>query len=142
MRNESKGDKNMKKFLFLFFIGMICFFMKTNVHAEDFIAQIGTNTYTNLQDALDNVQEGQTIKLLRDIQGNESYQRSADKTAITFTLDLNTHSITSTTSNAILSINDSSTITIKGNGKIENTGNSAALLIFKGKVILESVLQS
>ena len=60
----------------------------------DFQAAIGNNKFVTLQEALDNVEDNQTIKLLNRVELNTGYLRM--HRAVNFTLDLNGYKIHST----------------------------------------------
>lgn len=104
---------------------------------EEAYVQIGDKTYTDLQQALNEVTNGQTIKLLHNIESDNGFGRNLEQSAINFTIDLNGFSISTNSSNPTLTISDGSTVTIIGSGKVENKGSSAALHVKKGKVTLK-----
>ena len=60
----------------------------------DFQAAIGNNKFVTLQEALDNVEDNQTVKLLNRVELNSGYLRM--HRAVNFTLDLNGYKIHST----------------------------------------------
>ena len=89
------------------------------------VASIGDEGYATLQEAFDAVQDGDTIKLLKDIEVNEGsngvrYDGDAD-----FTVDFNGFTFTSNTTNsAFVIVSDSSTDVTLKNGTI-TAGSSA-----------------
>lgn len=54
---------------------------------------VATKTFYNLQSALDAVKEGQTVWLYKDIETTQGYDINR---GVSFALDLNSHTITST----------------------------------------------
>lgn len=63
-------------------------------------AQIGTTQYTTLWEALEKVQDGQTIEILRDISNEELTLFCSCEASFNITIDLNDHTIYESTTNS------------------------------------------
>ena len=70
------------------------------------VVSIGDISYTTLQDAIDNVNDGDIIKLLSDIKGCFTFNKSGK----TITLDLNGHTIDGNQNNTVITINSGTLI--------------------------------
>ncbi len=100
--------------------------------------------YDRLDDALNEVQNNQTIVMLKDLgvptdSGNNGFVEKKGTKVTGVVLDLNNHTIASSDANKnTVEIEDDSSITIK-NGTIKHTENRIALKVGKGEVTLENV---
>ena len=155
----------MKKNLLGIFLVLVSVLLIGNVYAqktgtctdpdEQCAASIGDVKYKTLDDALNDAEEGDTVKVLNTVivgvtggeQNKEGHQangqigRLASKNSpIHFTLDLNGQLLTSANSKPLLVIEDGSQLTIKdstGSGKIVHTNGLPAILVSKGTAILD-----
>lgn len=105
-----------------------------------FVAQIGSQDYESLADAVSAARDGQTVTLLTDVEQNT--QLTIDKS---ITLDLNGKTISNTVdiwgdnTNAILSITNGAKVTIAGNGTIDAKENDCyAINVVKGDLTIEN----
>ena len=90
---------------------------------KDVVALVGNKEYTDFQEALNDVKDGQTITLTDDVLGGGFDTEGKDETK--FTIDLNNYKITNQTGwwdTLVISEGD---VTIK-NGTIENLSDSEA----------------
>lgn len=145
----------MKKITNLMLVAIIAMVaVVTSVSAESVecsnsskVASIdGTTCYDSLNEAITNAGNGKTIKLEKEIdlstQDNSKIYIIVSN-AGNLILDLNGHKITSAQSGqATLRVEGGGTLTIKDSstgGSIEHTGDVVAVLVKKGKVILDGV---
>lgn len=105
-----------------------------------YVAEVGSNKYETLQAAIDAAEDGQTVRLLADVEQNT--QLAIDKS---ITLDLNGKTIKNTediwgdTANAILSITSGAKVTITGNGTIDAKENDCYTInVVKGDLTIEN----
>ncbi len=104
------------------------------------VASIGDKGYATLQEAFNAVQDGDTIKLLKDIEVNEGsngvrYDGDAD-----FTVDFNGFTFTSNTTNSAFVIvsNNSTDVTLK-NGTITAGSNAYCTVITDGADVVVTI---
>ncbi len=98
------------------------------------VAKIGTNYYSSISDAI-NAQNSSTIDLLVNVK--EKINIPSNKN---ITLNLNEKTITTTTENkTICTILNYGTLTLKGNGTINSTGNIGGAIMNYGTLTNESV---
>lgn len=107
-------------------------------------AQIGNTTYNELWQALEAVQDGQTIEILRDITNQEVLLSRDCNTAFSITIDLNGHTISESTSNSpaftYLSSNGSIAPTVKiQDGTLTCTSKSSVGSPFSSGIWVESL---
>ena len=116
---------------------------------ESGAAQIGETVYPTLPDAVNAAQDGDTIKLLSDVElSNEVGEKGLSVSEGSFTLDLNNKTLKGAIWKQLLEVSGTANITIK-NGSLVNTmtgyagGSSAtelvALKISGGTVALDKV---
>ena len=105
-----------------------------------FVAEVGSKKYESLADAVAAAQDGQTVRLLADVEQNT--QLSINKS---ITLDLNGKTIKNTVdiwgknANAILSITNGAKVTITGNGTIDAKENDCYTInVVKGDLTIEN----
>ena len=105
-----------------------------------YVAEIGSQGYESLTEAIGAAQDGQTVRLLADVEQNT--QLAIDKS---ITLDLNGKTIRNTkdiwgdTANAILSITSGAKVTITGNGTIDAKENDCYTInVVKGDLTIEN----
>lgn len=116
-----------KKIYFSIFMSMLMLFaMSVNVFAVDEVAKIGDTPYETLENAISNVQSGETIKLIANVELTEGITINGGKT---FTLDLNGNNISAP--DTTLTIQNAN-VTITGSGKIEETSPNYGAIILKG----------
>lgn len=116
-----------KKIYFSIFASMLMLFaMSVNVFAVDEVAKIGDTPYETLENAISNVQSGETIKLIANVELTEGITINGGKT---FTLDLNGNNISAP--DTTLTIQNAN-VTITGSGKIEETSPNYGAIILKG----------
>lgn len=116
-----------KKIYFSIFVSMLMLFaMSVNVFAVDEVAKIGDTPYETLENAISNVQSGETIKLIANVELTEGITINGGKT---FTLDLNGNNISAP--DTTLTIQNAN-VTITGSGKIEETSPNYGAIILKG----------
>ena len=93
--------------------------------AAEYVAQIGTQGYATLQEAIDAAKSGDTIVLKKSISATEigeKKQLQFEKEAMNLTLDLNQNTITAEAGEAIAVNAANITLTVK-NGTIKNFAN-------------------
>ena len=105
-----------------------------------YVAEIGSQGYESLTEAIDAAQDGQTVRLLADVEQNT--QLTINKS---ITLDLNGKTIRNTediwgdTANAILSITSGAKVTITGNGIMDAKENDCYTInVAKGDLTIEN----
>lgn len=105
-----------------------------------FVAEVGSTKYETLAEAVAAAEDGQTVRLLADVEQNT--QLAIDKS---ITLDLNGKTIKNTAdiwgdnANAILSITKGAKVTITGNGTIDAKENDCyAINMVKGDLTIEN----
>ena len=105
-----------------------------------FVAEIGSTKYETLADAVAAAEDGQTVRLLADVEQNT--QLTIDKS---ITLDLNGKTISNTVdiwgdnTNAILSIKKGAKVTITGNGTIAAKENDCYTInVVNGDLTIEN----
>lgn len=105
-----------------------------------YVAEIGSQGYESLTEAVAAAEDGQTVRLLADVEQNT--QLAIDKS---ITLDLNGKTIKNTediwgdTANAILSITSGAKVTITGNGTIDAKENDCYTInVVKGDLTIEN----
>ena len=110
------------------------------VKVGKYVAEVGSTKYETLADAVAAAQDGQTVRLLADVEQNT--QLAIDKS---ITLDLNGKTIKNTediwgdTANAILSITSGAKVTITGNGTIDAKENDCYTInVAKGDLTIEN----
>ena len=110
------------------------------VKEGQYVAQIGSKKYETLADAVAAAQDGQTVRLLADVEQNT--QLTIGKS---ITLDLNGKTIKNTvdiwgdTANAILSITNGAKVTITGNGIMDAKANDCYTInVVKGDLTIEN----
>ena len=112
------------------------------VKVGKYVAEVGSTKYETLTDAVAAAQDGQTVRLLADVEQNT--QLSIDKS---ITLDLNGKTIKNTeaiwnddgTSVAILSITNGANVTITGNGTIAAKENDCYTInVVNGDLTIEN----
>ena len=106
-----------------------------------YVAQIGDVKFESLQEAIDAVAEGETVKLMADVTITEpAYGQNAlnHARAINFTLDLNGKTLSADTGNSVFRFNisgsgatDDVTVTIK-NGTVVSGANTWCTLMSSG----------
>ena len=112
-------------------------------------AQIGETVYSTLPEAVNAAQDGDTIKLLSDVElSNEVGENGLSVSEGSFTLDLNNKTLKGAIWNQLLEVSGTANITIK-NGSLVNTQtgpaatatstNLVALKISGGTVALDNV---
>ena len=102
---------------------------KTNV---TLVAQVGLNKYESLADALTAAKDGDTVKLVSNIQTGEGIE-----VAKKITLDMAEHTITSSV-NQVFTVTDSGDLTITGNGTIAGPTGEAAINLDSKAVLMVS----
>ncbi|MCD7744597.1 MAG: hypothetical protein LUI13_04810 [Lachnospiraceae bacterium] len=114
--------RRIKKMLLPFLLSMVIAVLYGTVSMADAgtAAQIGETGYASLEAAVAAVQSGETIVLQEDLAYAEVV--SVNRSGISFTLDLNGHTLQFTGSNAYLHIKNG-TVTVK-NGTISNSTDS------------------
>ena len=110
------------------------------VKVGKYVAEIGSQGYESLTEAIGAAQDGQTVRLLADVEQNT--QLAIDKS---ITLDLNGKTIKNTAdiwgdnANAILSIKNGAKVTITGNGTIDAKENDCYTInVAKGDLTIEN----
>ena len=110
------------------------------VKVGKYVAEVGSTKYETLADAVAAAQDGQTVRLLADVEQNT--QLTINKS---ITLDLNGKTIRNTediwgdTANAILSIKNGAKVTITGNGTIDAKENDCYTInVAKGDLTIEN----
>ena len=105
-----------------------------------YVAEIGSQGYESLTEAVAAAEDGQTVRLLADVEQNT--QLAIDES---ITLDLNGKTIKNTediwgdTANAILSITSGAKVTITGNGTIDAKENDCYTInVVKGDLTIEN----
>ena len=105
-----------------------------------FVAEVGSTKYESLAEAVAAAEDGQTVRLLADVEQNT--QLSINKS---ITLDLNGKTIKNTVdiwgdnTNAILSITNGAKVTITGNGTIDAKENDCYTInVVKGDLTIEN----
>lgn len=105
-----------------------------------YVAEIGSQGYESLTEAVAAAEDGRTVRLLADVEQNT--QLAIDKS---ITLDLNGKTIKNTediwgdTANAILSITSGAKVTITGNGTIDAKENDCYTInVVKGDLTIEN----
>ncbi|MDY3920419.1 MAG: hypothetical protein SOZ59_15735 [Candidatus Limivivens sp.] len=110
----------------LCFLVCVCaVFFGMNVSAAGTVAKIGSKKYSSLQAAVNKVKQGQTIKLQKDLKVQPKTLRDSVFTVnrkVSFTLDLNKHTLTCVGTYARIYINKGF-VTIK-NGTMKRVNNS------------------
>ncbi len=120
-----------KKILFFVMAIMATTFLVPNVYAgTSVVAKIGSSEYSTLQEAINAATAGETVTLVADTK--EDITIAADKDII---LDTGTFTLTNNTGNTIT---NSGTLTIKGNGTIDNVSHGKGALVNKGTVTVLS----
>ena len=111
-----------------------------SVKEGKYVAEIGSQGYESLTEAVAAAEDGQTVRLLADVEQNT--QLAIDKS---ITLDLNGKTIRNTkdiwgdTANAILSITSGAKVTITGNGTIDAKENDCYTInVVKGDLTIEN----
>ena len=94
------------------------------------VAEVGNIGYSTLADAVAAAQSGETVKLLKDV--TEDVVIPADKT---ITLDLNGKKLTNVNSDTI-TVNKGATLTINGEGTVDNVTHQKTTIYNKGTVTL------
>lgn len=107
----------------------------------NYVAQVGSNVYEDLQDAIDNVTEDGTVILLADVTVTEpayGYNALNHPRAVSFTFDLNGKTLSADTGDSVFCFNISGsgatsdvTVTIK-NGKVVAGANTWCALMASG----------
>jgi hypothetical protein len=92
--------------------------------ASNFVASIGVYGYTTLQAAINNVKDGETIILQKDISTSDTQIEINNKKSIT--IDFNTHKVTFTADTYGFWLQSSDSITFK-NGFIDTVGGALYL---------------
>ena len=110
------------------------------VKVGKYVAEVGSTKYETLADAVAAAQDGQTVRLLADVEQNT--QLAINKS---ITLDLNGKTIRNTVdiwgdkANAILSITNGAKVTITGNGTIDAKENDCYTInVVKGDLTIEN----
>lgn len=98
---------------------------KAVTYAEDTVAVINSTEYATLQLAIDNVNEGEIVELVKDTTESVSIPVSKN-----FTLNIGTYTLTN--SEGSHTINNKGTVTITGTGTIDNISNEKAALWNEG----------
>ena len=119
-----------KKVLFFVMTFVMSALLIPNVYAEGVVAKIGSDEYSTLQQAVNAVENGDTITLVANT--NEDITIAADKK---FTLDLGTYTLTNVSSHTIVNNGD---LTITGAGTIDNISHGTGALVNKGTVTVLS----
>lgn len=96
----------------------------------DFVSKIGNEYYETLQAAIEDASTGETVTLLRDTQ--EDITVPSGKTII---LDLVNNKLTNV-SNDTIKVEINASLTINGNGIVDNLSNGKATIFNNGTVIL------
>ena len=96
----------------------------------DFVSKIGNEYYETLQAAIEDASTGETVTLLRDTQ--EDITVPSGKTII---LDLVNNKLTNV-SNDTIKVEINASLTINGNGIVDNLSNGKAAIFNNGTVIL------
>lgn len=116
-----------KKIYFSIFVSMLMLFaMSVNVFAGDEVAKIGGTPYETLEMAINNVKDGETIKLSGNVNLNSSLRISNAKS---FTLNLNGYTISASNSTLIIRNAD---VTITGVGTIKETSPYYGAVVLYG----------
>ncbi len=95
------------------------------------VAQIGEKTYTTLSSAIDDVKNGETIQIIKNIFPVREFTIPEDKN---FTLDLNSYTIRAFNDEYLF--NNSGTINI--NDTSESSTDNNGITTYKGKIIVGS----
>lgn len=110
------------------------------VKEGQYVAEVNGAKYATLAEAIDAAQDGQTVRLLADVEQNT--QLTINKS---ITLDLNGKTIRNTediwgdTANAILSITSGAKVTITGNGIMDAKENDCYTInVVKGDLTIEN----
>ena len=110
------------------------------VKVGKYVAEVGSTKYETLAEAVAAAQDGQTVKLLADVEQNTQLTISKS-----ITLDLNGKTIKNTediwgdTANAILSITSGAKVTITGNGIMDAKENDCYTInVVKGDLTIEN----
>ena len=98
--------------------------------SKTYVAQVGVNKYGSLADALAAAEDGDIVKLLKDV--TEDVTVSAGKTVI---IDLNGKKLANISSDTIV-VENSATLTITGTGTVDNVTHGKAAIYNNGTVIL------
>ena len=101
------------------------------VKPTEAVAQIGEKTYTTLSSAIDDVNNGETIQIVKNIFPVREFTISEDKD---FTLDLNSYTIRAFNDEYLFS--NSGTINI--NDTSESSTDNNGITTYKGKIIVGS----
>ena len=98
-------------------------------------AKIGDKYYYSLSDAIDEVKDGGTITLIKNVKGDFTFKKAGN-----FILDLNGYSITSTGTNTdTISVTGASTVLTVKNGTLETDGkNCGGIYVKNATAILEN----
>lgn len=103
---------------------------------SEVVATIGNVEYTDFQEALDAIQDGQTVTLIGDISGGGFTVK--DKEGMKYTIDLNGYTISSEEWWSILTV-ESGTVTIK-DGSIFNLNDGDAEMQEDGTYFVNAAL--
>lgn len=104
---------------------------------ENYVALISGTGYTTLQAAVNAAEDGQTVKLVKDIPDSS---RVTISKSVTITLDLNGHSVAGGDANALLMLNHKNAYVTVENGALSDTKAArGTVYIQQGAVTLENV---
>lgn len=101
-----------------------------NTFASDDVASVGGTTYNTLQEAIDKASDGDTVKLLADV--NESIVVSSKS----ITLDLGSSNITAISNKDAITVSNGATLTISGTGVVASSTKGYAAIYNNGTTII------
>lgn len=101
-----------------------------NTFASDDVASVGGTTYNTLQEAIDKASDGDTVKLLADV--NESIV----VTSKSITLDLGSSNITALSNKDAITVSNDATLTISGTGVVASSTKGYAAIYNNGTTII------
>lgn len=118
----------MKRIKYVLFLLMVMFGFTINVNALEEVAQINDTKYETLESAVEAVNEGETITLLKDLDltNHASFAYYVMDFPNNVTLDLNSYTIKSLNAGVVYQGND---LTIKNGSFVTPEGNSYALFV-------------
>lgn len=105
-------------FVLRFIVATLIFAWATSANAQS-VAKIGTTTYTTIEAAIDNAKSGEVIEVTSDAE----LTQSKDISGKNFTLNLAGHILTATT-NIRLRLTSGASLTINGEGTLQNAGTN------------------
>lgn len=133
-KNKTAGVKIIMMILQMALLVCGIFALPVYAEPEDAVCSIGDQYYTSIEEAIDEAQIGDTIKLLTDIDQSATIAISGK----TFTLDGGGYTIkASGTGYSLVSISSSSNITLKDITLDGNRNGSTVLLNHASKLFIE-----